>query len=171
MTDRLRVRTDGIGFVYPYTKTELITDNDNITLDILLAEINQRINLINQLHAGIKLIVEDGKVYLTDNDGNKINEEGSILNVKDLDGTNDIITEDDILYTTYDINNRDDEPEINDDSEPIILGDLKKKVDELVNMIPRGTIIEDNKIYLVNVNGEKIDAGTEIIINNNGENV
>ena len=102
---------------------------------------------------------------------NKLNENGSIINVKDLDGTNDIITKDDILYTTYDINNGDDEPEINDDSEPIILGELKNKVDELVNMIPRGTIIEDNKIYLVNINGEKIDSGTEIIINNNEENV
>ena len=171
MTDRLRVRTDGVGFVYPYTKTELITDNDNITLDVLLAEINQRIELINQLHTEIKLTVEDGKIYIVDEDNNKLNENGSIINVKDLDGTNDIITKDDILYTTYDINNGDDEPEINDDSEPIILGELKKKVDELVNMIPRGTIIEDNKIYLVNINGEKIDAGTEIIINNNGENV
>ena len=171
MTDRLRVRTDGVGFVYPYTKTELITDNNNNSLDVLLAEINQKINLINQLHAGIKLTVEDGKIYIVDKENNKLNENGSIINVKDLDGTNDIITKDDILYTTYDINNGDDEPEINDDSEPIILGELKKKVDELVNMIPRGTIIEDNKIYLVNINGEKIDAGTEIIINNNGENV
>ena len=171
MTDRLRVRKDGVGFMYPYTKTELITDNNNNSLDVLLAEINQKINLINQLHVGIKLTVEDGKIYIVDKENNKLNENGSIINVKELDGTNDIITEDDIVYTTYDINNGDDEPEINDDSEPIILGELKNKVDELVNMIPRGTIIEDDKIYLVNINGEKIDAGTEIIINNNGENV
>ena len=96
MGDRLRVRADGIGFVYPYTKTELITDNDNITLDVLLAEINQRIELINQLHTEIKLTVEDGKIYIVDEDNNKLNENGSIINVKDLDGTNDNITEDDI---------------------------------------------------------------------------
>ena len=87
MGDRLRVRADGIGFVYPYTKTELITDNNNITLDLLLAEINQRIELINQLHAEIKLTVEDGKIYIVDEENNKLNENGSIINVKDLDGT------------------------------------------------------------------------------------
>ena len=70
MTDRLRVRADGVGFVYPYTKTELITDNDNITLDVLLAEINQRIELINQLHSEIKLTVEDGKIYIVDEENN-----------------------------------------------------------------------------------------------------
>ena len=32
MTDRLRVRKDGVGFMYPYTKTELITDNNNNAL-------------------------------------------------------------------------------------------------------------------------------------------
>ena len=97
MTDRLRVRKDGVGFMYPYTKTELITDNNNNSLDVLLAEINQKINLINQLHAGIKLTVKDGKIYIVDKENNKLNENGSIINVKELDGTNDIITEDDIV--------------------------------------------------------------------------
>ena len=171
MGDKIHVRKDVDGFSYPYTKTNLITDENNIQLDVLIAEINQKINKINELNSSIKLSVENGRVYLVDGEGEKLNQDGTVFNVTELDGANDIITENDIFYTTYDIKSEDDEPEINDDSEPIILGELKNKVDELVNMIPRGTIIEDNKIYLVNINGEKIDSGTEIVINNNGENV
>jgi len=136
-----------INLIPPEYVTETVLDNKHYATEDKLTE------ELNKLVIPKATLYEDSKLYLIDDAGNKLDVGTTIVSGGKVDLSEYVKKEVGKGLSTNDYTTPEKEK----------LAQLENYDDTDVKaIIPRGMLLEDNKFYLVDANGQKLNNGTEI---------